>query len=65
MNWSELTLTAAIDRAPDGVLEGRDSRGGKMTLSRPTWAEVNILHHDRLRFGWTIRWRGKQKGRGE
>ena len=48
MNWTESTLTAAIDYAPGGVLEGRDSRGGKMVLSRPTWADVNIIHHDKL-----------------
>ena len=48
MNWTEHTLNAAIDTAPGGVLEGRDSRGGRVVLSRPTWAEVCILHRDRM-----------------
>jgi len=48
MNWTEHSLTTAIDYAPNGVLEGRDSRGGKMVLTRPTWGDVNLIHHDRL-----------------
>ena len=48
MNWTESTLTEAIDHAPNGVLEGRDTRGGKMCLSRHTWGDVMLMHHDRL-----------------
>ena len=48
MNWTEHSLTTAIDHAPGGVLEGRDSRGGKMVITRPTWGDVNLIHHDRL-----------------
>ena len=48
MNWTESTLTEAIDHAPNGVLEGRDTRGGKMCLSRHTWEDVTVIHNDRL-----------------